>query len=327
MRTPRWIALLAFAVLLAGCGGSKDKSPGDQAKKPEPAEQAKKPEPTPANPANPEYAIQLSVPFKVGGKRALDIAGKQVLERTVEKDGKVDKQLKVTNRVELKATVETLAVDQQGRETKAELKIERFVLIPEGEKEQEALPPGSIVIAETKDGRTQYRAKDEGHKLSRLAEHILPRTFTSASSGSAAGDQAFQTNKPQQAGATWPADKKYLGEQFKGMAAASDQLSGSGKLVAVQTVNGKKCLQLELTATLEGTGSATEPDMVPQELSIKALRKLLVPGDYATGPVEETTEVAIKHVLKGKPDSAKKGLLMDGRSVDTWTTKTVYAPK
>jgi hypothetical protein len=313
----RCLALLALVGVLAGCGSPKEKASVSP-------EQTQRLETTPAADDG-KFTIKLQVPFVVGARRTVDISGKQVLERLVKKAGKVDKQQKSTNLVEFKAAIETQEVDDQGREVKMAVHIERFVLIPEGEKEQVAAPAGTVVIAETKGGRTIYLPKQKDQKLSPLTERLLPRTL-SPGSGSPDENLAFQIAPPQTVGASWPADKKYLIEQFKGTGATPEQISGSGKLVALKSLDGKKYLQIELTMTVEATG-LPQGDLVPQELSLKAVRNMLLPADYWTGPVEESMEVRMKQILRGKPDSASKDTVMDGRSVDTWTRKTVYLQK
>ncbi|MBY0527842.1 MAG: hypothetical protein K2R98_30880 [Gemmataceae bacterium] len=275
----------------------------------------------PAHAADDEYPIKLFVPAKVGTRRAVQISGKQVLERITLKDGKPDQNTKSVNVVEFKAKVETQAVNAEGQESKRLITIERFVLIPDGDKEQDALPTGFVLTAETKEGRTVYQPVEKDQKLTRLAEHILPRFF--ANETGATENQMFPIEKPRKVGASWPADKKLLLAQFKGFGIKPEQLTGAAKLVGVKTVNGKKLLELEMTIAVQSEGPSEE-DLISQEFSFKMVRRELVPVDYSTGPVEHSSEVSMKHVLKGKPGSAKKDLLLDGRSTDTWTTKTVY---
>ena len=183
----------------------------------------------------------------------------------------------------------------------------------------------TLVIAQTEDNQTVYRAKQGGEKLSDLALQSLPRIVTTATEAKQTDDQIFETHRPQKVGAAWPADKKLLLRKFRGMAPQLDasSVSGSGRLLGVKAINGVDHLEIELALSVRASGHP-EPDMVPIKLTVEATQQITIPSDYSTGPVTRREEVTMEQSLKGKPGTPNEGLVMEGRSWDSAITQTGY---
>jgi hypothetical protein len=275
-----------------------------------------------------EYPIRTFVPEKVGNVRTVQKKMTQTLDRVVKKDGKVTQEQHSDNVVEFDAKVETLEVDAQGRETRVQLTVGKLVLTAGKEKPQEGVKPGTVLIAELKGGKTVYAPKEKGQELSVLARHLLPRVMV-LGGGPVSEHDVFETKQPQKVNGTWAADKKRLVEMFH---AADPNLkpesaSGQGQLVGIKKIDGKEFLDLHMSLSVQTTGAASAPDLVPESLAVKVSNRVLMPADASTGPVEQTVEVNMKQVLKGKDGTDLAGSVLEGGSKESATAKTVYLKK
>lgn len=268
------------------------------------------------------YPIHFEVPRKVGGKRRIERTMVEASKRIVEQDGKVLKELKSNSKVELQAVVEVLEIDKAGQEIKVRVAVEKFAYIPEGSKSREALPPGSVFLAQTKDGKTIFSLQGKDAKFPQLAEQLLPQAVSTAKPGPTQ-DMVFGTRRPQPIGAVWRADQKLLAEQFKALNANTDDLVGFGKLLAVQTVNDRKCLEVEASVRVKGIGPAGG-NLVPEQTEIEASDRILIPMDYSTGPLEQRVTVKVRQILKGKANTPQRGRAIQVHSTSTTTTKITY---
>jgi hypothetical protein len=274
-----------------------------------------------------EYPVRLFVPHKVGNQRTVQKKLTQTLDRVAKKGDKVIQESHVKNEVEFAGTVETLAVDGGGRETQVLLTIDKLVLTAGKDKPQEAVKPGTVVTAELKGGKTLYSPKEKGQEISALATQLLPRIL-GLTTEPVSEERFFETKKPQKIGATWPADTERLVKMLRAAdpKLKPDAVMGSAQLLGVRKIDGKDCLEVQLTVSFQMPGQAPA-GFVPVETALKANIRILIPADYSTGAVEQHPEVAIKQVFKGKPGSAEEGVVFEGSTTEASTTRTTYLKK
>ena len=271
------------------------------------------------------YRVRTFVPSQVGSRRSVRKRGTQSVERVVKKEGKVVWEEQSIQSFEFEGRIEVLEVNRRGAESKLLITVIRYVLTPDKGRPQEICSPDTLVIAQTEDDETVYRAKRVGEALSDLALESLPRIVTTDTGGKEIDDRIFKITRPQQVGASWLADKRLLLRKFGGMAPRLDpsSVSGAGRLLGVKTIKGVHHLEIELALSVRATGHP-EPGVIPVKLTVEATQQITIPADYSTGPVTRREEVTMEQSFRGKPGTENEGLVMEGRSWDSAITQTRY---
>ena len=271
------------------------------------------------------YEVRTFVPSQVGSRRTVRKRGTQSVERVVKKEGKVAWEEETIRGFDFEGTIEVLEVNRRGAESKLLITVIKYVLTPDKGRPQEICSPDTLVIAQTEDDQTVYRAKRVGEELSDLALQNLPRIVTTDTDGKETDDRIFKTARTQKVGASWLGDKSLLLRKFGGMAPRLDpsSVSGAGRLLGVKTVGGVDHLEIELAFSVRAIGHP-EPDLIPVKLTVEATQQITIPADYSTGPVTQREEVTMEQSFRGKPDTGNEGLVMEGRSRDSAITQTRY---
>jgi hypothetical protein len=197
--------------------------------------------------------------------------------------------------ITLEGKIRTVAVNQQGVETHAEITVEKFeVRLPGGAGSSSGpWKVGAVVFAQLSQDNSHYRLHWPStifHDLPREAVLAIPKMLLHWSAPADDANTAFCPVEPQSAGATWAVDKTVAANtllQTWGTKIAAADLAGQGKLVAIVTDNGVHFVDLEYSVTGPADGMmAPGGRLVRGVVTWKTTAR--VPADGKAGFVKRT---------------------------------------
>ena len=280
-----------------------------------------------ADEAGGQYEIRLDRPSKVGEKYGVSsfVATKTVSKVTTEGEDE-PRSVRDSVGINLEGEIEVLAVTPRGAELKVACTVGKCT-VTDGDKTQDVIPAGKVILAEWKGDKTAYAVKLDGGKTLPVPERlagVLDDVLRIANPEDEGNDVVFGTKQKQKVGATWPVNAKAAVKELEreGMKVAEEDVSGSTKLAEKTKAGGVDCLKIETTfkaknATDNGKGPARQMTLEKGELSVSVTT--VMPVDPALPPVSDGGVLKIKSVLKGKnPEGKAMTVEMDmDRSAET----------
>jgi len=271
------------------------------------------------------FPVRFFVPSKAGDRFFVRQEMTQKRDFLVTRDSEPVRQLAETNRIELAALGEIMAVDERGVTTKMKLAVATAVLLT-NDGNEEILPPGAIVMVESKDAGTTFQMVGKAEVLPPLAERLLPRIIH-LGSDARSGEEMFGTTTPRAVGARWPANQPALmaklHELDPGIQPAD--ASGAAELTGIGTVDGRKYLNLKTVISAKTLKPRDPPpNTVPVGATIVAVEQLRFPADYATPAVTRTMKLAMSGTFDGKPGTDQEPFQFKIESVESSAAQMIY---
>lgn len=190
-----------------------------------------------------DYAIVLTRPEKVGDRYRIDARGKSRQQQRISLGGKAagneDKQLEV----HLVALATVLAVDQKLEASRVEYRIESCRQSSSG-KTEEVLPPGTKVLAESRDGETRFTVA--GRPVPPEVEEALKVVISVHSSDSPTDDEVFGTHERKRVGDKWGIHAADAAQNLSrsGLHVSADDLKGTVRLDGLRTLDAIQALEI-----------------------------------------------------------------------------------
>lgn len=217
-----------------------------------------------------DYQIKINRPEKVGAKYELNGTTHKKESSTVKMGDKViqsrDKNVKAT----LTGTVEVLKVDKDGLAVKKKLTVTSF----KDAEGTELLKKGTVVFAETVEGKGQYRLAD-GSKLESRVRGVIGDLFDTQSKSAADIEQALGTDKRRKIGESWPVKTESLA---KSLHVDPKAIKGTATLEKTADVNGEKCLLF--SAKMIISDFPGKEDLKKQMLEVKSVKFNMTVSGY-----------------------------------------------
>lgn len=251
-----------------------------------------------------EYEIRLHRPETVGTKFLVEAEGAMMRQTIVTVAGQPTEQPEEGNGLRLTGEVKILAVTPKGRVSKLSCTVESCV--SQGKEEKELIPPGKVIIAEAKEGRTAFSLR-EG-ELSPEAAAALELLFSlSEDDARSTDDEIFGTTEKQPVGGSWPISSERSAKDFalEKVTVAPENISGTVTLKSVEQVEGVECLKLvgQMSAKeLKLPDDAAEglpPGVKAESGSIEFRFQMTLPVDPALHAVEESMSARHKFAFAG----------------------------
>jgi hypothetical protein len=297
-------ALVVLALALSSC--SREEAPPSVVTTSPPASK-------PAGLARPrDYDIRLAVPAKVGALREIELFDKKSVEQ--KEIGKKVKTGGGKTETVFTGTIKTLAVNDQGQETKVEITIDRFVVAADNNPPQAIAPTGSVVVAEWDKDATRFQLP-QGAKFGPLADQLLGEFFDLKTGVAAPTDvEIFASDRRQAVGSRWPANKEKAQEFLKGLGRdiAPEQIAGSAQLVRLVPLDDVECLEFQFQLSLKQP-AANSPIKGFKGAStvFQRSRTELYPTTYATGPAARLTRVSMQQKFQGVPGTQFEDMTLE----------------
>jgi hypothetical protein len=205
--------------------------------------------PQPAQ-AGPVYPLKLHRPAKVGDKYLLKLNWSRTEENLMTVAGsrqgpRVDQN---TQAVDLAAHVEIMEVDPRGFASRTKYVVTDHATIGLMDGGTERLSAGDVVVAWW-DGK-KFDVSCQQRPLSRGAVTVLAQALPGKKTANGpAAEDIFGTSKRQAVGATWDVNRKAAAADFRrlGIVPNEQEMLATGKLLAVDRINGQTCFKVEAT--------------------------------------------------------------------------------
>lgn len=185
-----------------------------------------------------EFKIQLDRPAKVGDTLDLTILGAGRWKTVVTISGKDPQSKEEAFGISLTGRIEALAVDDKGNPTKISVTVKKCTKLT-GAAEKDLLADGDILIAEMKDGKTEFSLKDAGG-VSPEVEKALELVIDLHDPRLSGDDAMLGTTEPKKVGESWPINSEVAAKNFQilGLPAKAADLDGKTTLTEDKKVDG-----------------------------------------------------------------------------------------
>jgi hypothetical protein len=256
-----------------------------------------------------QYEVKITRPLKVGQKYKLTADGALLRQVTLRAEGQEKKQPEEGFGVRLEGTVEVLAVDDVGEESKVSCTVEKCTRIsPEGETE--LLPKGKVLIAEGQKKDTKFTLQD-GTPLAEGASEALELVISLDTGDTLTDDDLFGTREKKAVGDTWPVAPEAVSKDAErvGVVVRPGDVDGLFKLDGMEKAEGVDCLRLSGSLKMKKlTRRADENDddsglpegFVVTGGSMEARYSGLFPVDASVGSLAESVSMTFVTDIKGK---------------------------
>ena len=254
------------------------------------------------------YEIKLHRPLKVGTKYSMTADGALVRQVTLKRGPVTQKQPDDGFGVHLEGTIEVLALDEIGEESKVSCTVDKCTRIT-SEGETELVPRGKVLIAEGKGKDTKFSLQD-GAELSKEASDALDLVISLDTNDKLTDDDLLGTKEKKKPGESWPVSADNLAKDSErvNVIVKPQDVEGSFRLDGIEKVGEVECLKL--SGNLKVKHLVTKPDenedgglpegFAVEDGSMEAKYSGLFPVDAAVGSLAESASMTYVTHIKGK---------------------------
>jgi hypothetical protein len=266
------------------------------------------------------YAIKIARPVPVGTKYELKADGAMLRQVTLHVAGRAQKQPDDGFGVRLEGTVEVLALDDVGEESKVACTVDKCTRIT-SEGETELVPKGKVILAEGKGKDTKFHFQDDGKELSKQASDALELVISLDTGDTVSDDEMFGTKDKQKVGGEWPVTAEAVARDAGrvGVIVKPADVEGSFKLEGVEKVGNVDCVKLSGSLKMKKLlRKDDEDDGLPKGFtvtggSMEARYGGLFPVDPDLGSLSESVSMTFLTNVKGKGGPANQEVTIESR--------------
>ena len=195
--------------------------------------------------ADESYTVRLARPKKVGDTYRLDARGMHHTQQRLTVGGRLVGEEDKKHSVHLVAVATVLAVDTKSSATRIEYRIESLRASSPGQSEEEVLPAGRKVVAESKNGDTAFTT-DSAVPLTPETVETLKMVISAHVPESPTDDDIFGTTARKKVGDRWGINAATAARDLakSGLSVSAEDLNGSVHLAGVREAGGVKALQV-----------------------------------------------------------------------------------
>jgi hypothetical protein len=195
--------------------------------------------------AEESYAVRLARPKKVGDTYRVDAKGMHHTQQRITVGGRLVGEEDKKHSVHLVAVATVLAVDTKSSATRIEYRIESLRASSQGQPEEEVLPAGRKIVAESKNGDTAFTT-DSAVPLTSENIEALKVVISAHVPESPTDDDIFGTNAKKKVGDTWGINAATAARDLakSGLSVTAEDLKGTVRLVGVREAGGVKALEV-----------------------------------------------------------------------------------
>jgi putative sterol carrier protein len=296
-------------------------------------------DPRPINPPDKEdpkaskdgLAVKFWLPKKVGDMRDITFTNNMFDKFNDTIAGKATNSSSTTLQV-FKGTIKTVAVDNNGRETQAEVTVDTATDTYQG-NQVTLLNPGTVLIAEAKPGVIELRFKNGGGVYNdNIGAAFLRKAINMPLPNSLADDvvRIFATNEPKKVGDTWTGNKDVLVAIVNNNRTdklPAQAVSGKAKVLGLVKEAGVSYVDLEVTITttfkdFKETVFNKKPANFNVNGDITTVFTYRFPADFSSGPVKSGWKNSVNQRHDGTLEGQNALMLTEIR--DSWSETAKY---
>ncbi len=260
-----------------------------------------------------DYEIRMTRAVETGERYELIASGSYSQQITMSSQGQVLRKNKKFISAKLEGIVTVLEVDELKREKKLSLLVSKSMMYTNvNDKEEEALPKGTQVIAQRRDGKKEYLI--DGKIANEDIDDMLD-IFITIPATQATDDDIYGTKERKNVGESWEVNNVNALNDFAsdGMVVDLAKMEGSTKLERIVEVEGIKCLLLSASTEVSGVVPPLPSGLTVEKSNVSAIFTGEFPLDISIRPLSQIHKMTFEFVAKGKssPDAPEVTLSMD----------------
>jgi len=264
----------------------------------------------PAVAADESYSVRLARPKKVGDTYRLDAKGMHRTQQRIIVGGQLVGEEDKKQSVHLVAVATVLAVDTKSSATRIEYRIESLKASSSSLAEEEVLPAGRRIVAESKNGDTAFTT-DSPVPLTPEAVEALKVVISAHVPESPTDDDIFGTNAKKHVGDTWGINAATAARDLakSGLSVTAEDLKGTVRLASVREAGGIKALEVSGDLRSDKIGlAAPQGGILVEKTLMEGDFSGLVPADpQSRVQLSDTFHMRFSAQMGGrKPDTGEK---------------------
>lgn len=269
-----------------------------------------------------DYEIRLHRPFKAGDRFQMSVEARDSKKATTTVNGQPFKESLDESVVEFEAGVKITEVDGKGRPLRVQLNITKFLKV-DGQDRTPLLAKGSVVMGALIGGKSVY--EQDGTPVGEDAQKAL-RMVVSLGGGGATDDDIFGTSDRKKVGQRWSIEVERAAEDLKtkGLGVKKEDLTGTATLEKVVRVADTECLQIALDISVAQLSVPTPAGFAFDKVSLVARGFSIVPVNPALGIIQQTLDMTMKLVMKGRPKADGPEVVVDMVTQNHKDTRYIY---
>jgi hypothetical protein len=259
-----------------------------------------------------DYEIRMTRAFETGERYELMASGSYSQQITMSSQGQVLRKSKKFISAKLEGIVTVLEVDELKREKKISLLVSKSMMYSNvNDREEEALPKGTQVIAQRRDGKKEFFI--DGKIANEDIDDMLD-IFITIPATQATDDDIYGTKERKNVGESWAVNSVNALKDLAsdGMVVDLAKMEGSTKLERIVEVEGIKCLLLSASIEVSGVVPPLPSGLTVEKSNVSAIFTGEFPLDISIRPLSQIHKMTFEFVAKGKssPDAPEVTLSM-----------------
>ncbi|MBC2593398.1 hypothetical protein H5P28_03910 [Ruficoccus amylovorans] len=241
------------------------------------------------------WPIRLSYPRHVGQTYGLSINIESSVSNSLTLPGTPAHKQEMNSKTVFEGTVKVTAVNDQGRATGAEITVNTFTVdidtLQTGP--QTLFPEGTVITATTEPDGVSFTVP--GEEISDFGQQTLGSLLL-IDNGLPATEDIFATDKTIKVGNMWLVDGEAAARSLSNeqLQVKAEDVNGSGSLVAVEEVNGQRCLNIKGHMWANNLKPGNLPAGTTVTLGQISLKTdILAPLDTDNGPLKKDASVNV----------------------------------
>jgi hypothetical protein len=260
-----------------------------------------------------DYEIRMTRAAETGERYELIASGSSSEQMTMSSQGRVLRKNKIFISAKLEGIVTVLEVDELKQEKKLSLLVSKSLMYTNvNDKEEEALPKGTQVIAQRRDGKKEFLidGKIANEDIAKMLDIFITIPATQVTD-----DDIFGTKERKNVGDSWAVNNVNALKDLAsdGIVVDLAKMEGSAKLERIVEVEGIKCLLLSASIEINGVAPPLPSGLTVEKSNVSAILTGEYPIDISIRPFSQIHNMTMAFVAKGKlkPDAPEVALSLD----------------
>jgi len=254
--------------------------------------------------AQPDYEIKLARPGKKGDRYRIEASGEQLRQVALRSGGQTIPGSSEGFKVELAGEATVLEADAQGNVTRAQVRVSTLARVV-GLRRDEMLDAGTLVTESRAGARQRFQidGRDVPPVIKDLLEVVLAETTDPAVPND---DELVGTRERKKVGEGWPVNREGLarfvsGDRDISLEVKPGDVEGSGRLAALEKVDGVECQRIDVAFSFLGTPRIDPPPPPGASAKVTVRMSNLVPVDTRMDALGQASQITMVYTMDALP--------------------------
>jgi hypothetical protein len=254
--------------------------------------------------AQADYEIRLARPGKKGDRYRIEASGEQLRRVALRSGGQTIPGSSEGFKVELTGEATVLEADAKGNVTRAQVRVDTLVRVV-GLQRDEMLGAGTLVT-ESRAGPRQ-RFQIDGRDVAPLVKDLLEVVLSETNDPEVpSDDELVGTRERKKVGESWQVNRESLArfvsrDRDISLDVKPGDVEGSGRLTALEKVDGTECQRVDVAFTFLGTPRVDPPPPPGASARVTVTMSNLLPVDTSLDARAESSQLTMVYTMQALP--------------------------